>query len=123
MPAASVALSLPVCASKAMARTYFTFSRSAVSQFLSLKAAELRLSRGCAASYCAESEDRKKGETAVADLVKELIGEGLHLAATDRRTLEAIFHHPIPHNVSWMDMLHLLKHLGSAEEKSDGKYC
>jgi hypothetical protein len=36
--------------------------------------------------------------------------------------LDAIFHHPVPHNVSWMDTLHLLIHLESAEEKADGKY-
>jgi hypothetical protein len=45
-----------------------------------------------------------------------------HLATADRRTLEAIFHHPAPHNLSWMDTLGLLAHLGSAEEKADGKY-
>jgi hypothetical protein len=45
-----------------------------------------------------------------------------HLATADRRTLEAIFHHPAPHNLSWMDTLGLLTHLGSAEEKADGKY-
>jgi hypothetical protein len=45
-----------------------------------------------------------------------------HLATADRRTLEAIFHHPTPHNLSWMDTLGLLTHLGSAEEKADGKY-
>jgi hypothetical protein len=44
------------------------------------------------------------------------------MPAADRRTLEAIFHYPVPHNLSWMDTLRLLTHLGSAEEKSDGKY-
>ncbi|MFZ3360467.1 MAG: hypothetical protein WA177_17075 [Xanthobacteraceae bacterium] len=47
---------------------------------------------------------------------------GSHLATADRRTLDAIFHHPVPHNLSWMDALDLLTHLGSAEEKADGKY-
>jgi hypothetical protein len=56
------------------------------------------------------------------DRVKESAGEGSHLPAPDRRTLDAIFHHPVPHNLSWMDTLHLLTHLGSAEEKADGKY-
>jgi hypothetical protein len=48
--------------------------------------------------------------------------EGRHMATNDRRTLEAIFHHPVPHNLSWMDTLRLLTHLGSADEKADGKY-
>jgi hypothetical protein len=45
-----------------------------------------------------------------------------HMAVDDRRTLDAIFHHPAPHNLSWMDVLRLLKHLGSADERADGKY-
>ena len=56
------------------------------------------------------------------DQAKDPTGGGPHLAAVDRRTLDAIFHHPVPHNLSWMDTLHLLTHLGSAEEKADGKY-
>ncbi len=49
-------------------------------------------------------------------------GSGPHMPAADHRTLQAIFHHPVPHNLSWMDTLRLLTHLGSAEEKADGKY-
>jgi hypothetical protein len=45
-----------------------------------------------------------------------------HMAVDDRRTLEAIFHHPVPHNLSSTDVLRLLKHLGSADERADGKY-
>ena len=56
------------------------------------------------------------------DQSKQLHREGSHLAAADRRTLDAIFHHPAAHNLSWMDALDLLTHLGSAEEKADGKY-
>ncbi len=56
------------------------------------------------------------------DQSKQLHREGSHLAAADRRTLDAIFHHPAAHNLSWMDALDLLTHLGSAEEKGDGKY-
>jgi hypothetical protein len=70
---------------------------------------------------CAESDNRNKG-TSMADQVKELNSEGSHMPAADRRTLDTIFHHPVPHNLSWMDTLHLLRHLGSAEEKADGKY-
>jgi hypothetical protein len=47
---------------------------------------------------------------------------GRQMATAHRRTLDAIFHHPVPHNLSWMDALHLLTHLGSADEKADGKY-
>ena len=47
---------------------------------------------------------------------------GSYMPAADRRTLDAIFHHPIPHNLSWMDTLRLLAHLGSAEVKADSKY-
>ena len=44
------------------------------------------------------------------------------MAITDRHTLDAIFDHPVPHNLSWMDVLRLLTHLGSPAEKADGKY-
>jgi hypothetical protein len=44
------------------------------------------------------------------------------MAPTDRRTLESIFHHPAPHNLSWMDAFRLLTHLGSVNENADGKY-
>jgi hypothetical protein len=47
---------------------------------------------------------------------------GRHMAVDDRRTLDAIFHHPAPHNLAWMDVLRLLKHLGSTDERADGKY-
>jgi hypothetical protein len=53
---------------------------------------------------------------------RDVPDEGRHMAIDDRRTLEAIFHHPVPHNLSWMDTLRLLTHLGSADEKTDGKY-
>jgi hypothetical protein len=47
---------------------------------------------------------------------------GPHIATTHRRTLDAIFHHPVSHNLSWMDALQLLTHLGSVQEEADGKY-
>jgi hypothetical protein len=47
---------------------------------------------------------------------------GEQIATAHQRTLDAIFHHPVSHNLSWMDTLHLLTHLGSADEKADGKY-
>jgi hypothetical protein len=56
------------------------------------------------------------------DQAKQSAGGGPRLAPADSRTLDALFHHPVPHNLSWMDALHLLSQLGSAEEKADGKY-
>ena len=53
---------------------------------------------------------------------REATEGGRHMAVDDRRTLQAIFHHPAPHNLGWMDVLRLLKHLGSADERADGKY-
>ena len=43
---------------------------------------------------------------------REATEGGRHMAVDDRRTLDAIFHHPAPHNLGWMDVLRLLKHLG-----------
>jgi hypothetical protein len=56
------------------------------------------------------------------DQVKESTGSASHMSTADRRTLDAIFHHPVPHNLNWMDAVRLLTHLGSVEEKADGKY-
>jgi hypothetical protein len=56
------------------------------------------------------------------DQDKGSAGVAAHLSTADRRTLDAIFHHPVPHNLSWRDALELLTHLGTAEEKADGKY-
>jgi hypothetical protein len=56
------------------------------------------------------------------DQVNESTGKASNMSTADRRTLDAIFHHPVPHNLNWMDVLRLLTHLGSAEEKADGKY-
>jgi hypothetical protein len=53
---------------------------------------------------------------------REATEGGRRMAVDDRRTLEAIFHHPAPQNLSWMEVLRLLKHLGSADERADGKY-
>ena len=56
------------------------------------------------------------------DQVNKSTGTASNMSTADRRTLDAIFHHPVPHNLNWMDVLRLLTHLGSAEEKADGKY-
>jgi hypothetical protein len=41
---------------------------------------------------------------------REAADGGRHMANDNRRTLDAIFHHPVPHNLSWMDALRLLMH-------------
>ena len=38
------------------------------------------------------------------------------------RTLQQIFEHPFPHNLEWPDVVSLIRHLGSALERHDGKY-
>ena len=38
------------------------------------------------------------------------------------RTLQQIFEHPLPHNLEWPDVVSLIRHLGSALERHDGKY-
>jgi hypothetical protein len=53
---------------------------------------------------------------------REVTDGGRHMATDHRRTLDAIFRHPVPHNLSWMDALGLLTHLGSVDERADGKY-
>jgi hypothetical protein len=45
-----------------------------------------------------------------------------HIGTADRRTIDSIFHHPVPHNLSWADVLYMLRQVGSAEEKADGKF-
>jgi AraC-like DNA-binding protein len=45
-----------------------------------------------------------------------------HIGTVDRRAIEAILPHPAVHNLSWMDVLQVLKLGGTAEQKSDGRY-
>jgi hypothetical protein len=57
---------------------------------------------------------------------------GLHGAATsnlsatvtgvDRRTLDAIFRHPLSHNLSWREVVALVAAIGAAEEKQNGEF-
>lgn len=42
---------------------------------------------------------------------------GAHL-----RTLEALFRHPPPHNLEWMDVLALIEKIGTLQEKGDNKF-
>ena len=39
----------------------------------------------------------------------------------DRRTLEAIFRHPVSSNIAWSDALHLTERLGTARQEHNGR--
>jgi hypothetical protein len=39
----------------------------------------------------------------------------------DRRTLEALFRHPVPRNLAWSDALHLIERLGSVRQEHNGR--
>ena len=39
------------------------------------------------------------------------------------RVLEQIFEHPIPRNLEWPDVVSLVEHFGSVEQRHDGKYA
>ena len=39
----------------------------------------------------------------------------------DRRTLEAIFRHPVPRNLAWSDAFHLIERLGTARQESNSR--
>jgi hypothetical protein len=39
------------------------------------------------------------------------------LSGSDRRTYDALFHHPSSHNLKWHDVMHLFEKLGSVTEK------
>lgn len=45
------------------------------------------------------------------------------LAASDRRTLAALFEHPIANNLTWAAIVRLFGHLGSVEEKSNDEFA
>ncbi len=44
------------------------------------------------------------------------------LSGSDRRTYEALFHHPSSHNLKWRDVIHLFEELGSVTEKAKHEY-
>ena len=49
--------------------------------------------------------------------------DGQHkLSASHRRTLHALFAHPISHNLEWRDVVALFAAIGSAEEKPNGEF-
>jgi len=39
----------------------------------------------------------------------------------DRRALEAIFRHPLPGNLAWSEVLHLIDRLGTAHQEANGR--
>jgi len=39
----------------------------------------------------------------------------------DRRTLEALFRHPVPRNLAWSDAMHLIERLGSVRQEHNGR--
>ena len=39
----------------------------------------------------------------------------------DRRTLEAVFRHPVTSNLAWSDALHLIERLGTARQEPNGR--
>jgi hypothetical protein len=39
----------------------------------------------------------------------------------DRRTLEAVFRHPVPSNLAWSDALHLIERLGPTRQEPNGR--
>ena len=52
---------------------------------------------------------------------KEQAAPGRHsgVSGSDRRTLDALFAHPISHNLAWLDVVALIRRIGSVEERSD----
>ena len=44
------------------------------------------------------------------------------LNGSDRRTYEALFHHPSSHNLKWRDVVHLFETLGGVTEKANHEY-
>jgi hypothetical protein len=44
------------------------------------------------------------------------------VTGVDRRTLEAIFRHPLSHNLSWREVVSLFTAIGGAEEKHNGEF-
>jgi hypothetical protein len=44
------------------------------------------------------------------------------LSGSDRRTYEALFHHPSSNNLKWHDIVHLFEKLGTVTEKTNHEY-
>jgi len=56
--------------------------------------------------------------------VDSAAASNLNAAVTgvDRRTLDAIFRHPLSHNLSWREVVNLFATIGSVEEKHNGEF-
>ena len=44
------------------------------------------------------------------------------ILSRDRRTLEAIFRHPVTNNLAWSDAQHLIERLGAIKQESNGHF-
>ena len=44
------------------------------------------------------------------------------LSPADRRTIDAIFRHPVARNLAWSDVLHLMRRVGTVEHGYNGKF-
>jgi hypothetical protein len=44
------------------------------------------------------------------------------VTGSDRRTLDAIFRHPLAHNLSWREVVALVSSIGDVEEKANGDF-
>jgi hypothetical protein len=63
----------------------------------------------------------------MANATPDVAGAGaanLHAAmrGADRRSLDAIFRHPLAHNLSWREVVSLFATIGGAEEKPNGEF-
>jgi hypothetical protein len=58
------------------------------------------------------TEERRAAESA----------EAPSLTGAHRRTLEAIFRHPLAHNLEWREVVHLMDQLGASHEKSNSEF-
>jgi hypothetical protein len=62
-----------------------------------------------------KSDESQGGQAAAAE-------ERATLHCAHRRTLEALFRHPAPHNLEWMDVIALLENIGSVQRKANDKF-
>lgn len=61
---------------------------------------------------------------AALDRAATVAAPNLNVAATglDRRTLDAIFRHPLAHNVSWREVVNLIAAIGDSDEKHSSEF-
>ena len=52
-----------------------------------------------------------------------VVEEHAGLSGSDRRTLDAIFRHPISHNLAWRDVVALFETLGTVESKVNNEFA